>query len=204
MKYPIQIVDNFYEDPDKIRKYALAQNFIKRDGDYPGIRTERLSDLNKQFFEFFANKVASLYFSDKDIKLEYDIFTNFQIIDGKYNMGWIHQDDIGYFDVAGVVYLSPGAPINTGTTIYKQTSDILKQISIPMDPYTIENLNIVEYEKEQKIYNSQFEKTLDVGNVYNRLTVYPVKAWHTQSGFFGNTKENSRLTQVFFAKFTPC
>jgi hypothetical protein len=60
------------------------------------------------------------------------------------------------------------------------------------------------YEKEQRVYNSQFEKILDVGNVYNRLAIYPVTEWHTQSGFFGMTKENSRLTQVFFAKFTIC
>ena len=138
------------------------------------------------------------------IKLEYDVITNFQIIDGKYNMGWIHQDDIGYFDVAGVIYLTPNAPLNTGTSIYRPIDDIIKQSKLSHDPYSTENLNISEYEKEQKIYNSQFEKTIDVGNVYNRLAVYPVKAWHTQSGFFGTTKENSRLTQVFFAKFTPC
>jgi hypothetical protein len=201
MKYSTQIVDNFYEDPNRIRKYALEQNFYKRVGSYPGIRCDRLSDLNKQFFEFFVNKIAALYFDMNTIKLEYDVITNFQIIDGKYNMGWIHQDDIDYFDVAGVVYLSPNAPISAGTSIYKPIADSVNQINLPMDPFSIENLNVYEYEKQQKIHNSQFEKTLDIGNVYNRLAVYPVTEWHTQSGFFGTNNQDARLTQVFFTKF---
>jgi hypothetical protein len=201
MNYSIQIIDNFYEDPDKIRKYALEQNFYKRDGNYPGIRSDRLSDINKALFELFVSKIASLYFDINTVKLEYDVITNFQIIDGKYDKGWIHQDDIGYFSVAGVVYLSPNAPINTGTSIYKPIVDKVKQVNFPMDPYSVKNLNVHEYEKQQEVYNSQFEKTLEVGNIYNRLAVYPVTEWHTQSGFFGTTKENSRLTQVFFARF---
>ena len=204
MKYPIKIIDNFYENPDGIRKYALEQNFYKRVGNYPGIRCDRLSDLNRPLFEFFSNKLVSLYFNDKNLKIEYDVITNFQIIDNKYDVGWIHHDDIGYFDVAGVVYLVPNAPINTGTSIYRPIVDSINHVNLPMDPLSIENLNLYEYEKQQKVFNSQFEKTLDVGNVYNRLVVYPVTEWHTQSGFFGINKENSRLTQVFFAKFIIC
>ena len=204
MKYSTQIVDNFYEDPDRIRKYALEQNFYKRGIDVPGIRSNRISDLNKQFFEFSVNKIASLYFDMDTIKLKYNVITSFQIIDSKYNIGWIHQDDNGQFDVAGVIYLSPNAPINAGTSIYKPIVDSVNQVNLPMDPISIENLNVFEYEKRQKIHNSQFEKTLDIGNVYNRLVVYPVTEWHTQSGFFGTNNEDARLTQVFFAKFTPC
>jgi hypothetical protein len=201
MKYSIQIVDNFYEDPDKIRNYALQQDFYKRVGNYPGFRCARISDINKTFFEFFVHKLLPLYFND-NVKLEYDVITNFQIIDGKYNKGWIHQD-LGNFDVAGVVYLSPDAPANTGTSMYRPTNNRIEPAKLPYDPFSIKNLDIVEYERQQEIYNSQFEKILDVGNVYNRLVVYPVTEWHTQSGFFGNTKQNSRLTQVFFAKFLP-
>jgi hypothetical protein len=205
MKYSIQIVDDFYQDPDRVRRYALEQKFYKRVGDYPGLRCDRLSDLNRPFFEFFANKLTELYF-DKNVNIEYDIISNFQSIDGRHSKGWIHQDDNGYFDVAGVVYLSPDAPIGAGTSIYRPTVDVVKPKpeDIPIDPYSIENIDMDEYDKQQEIYNSQFEKILEVGNIYNRLVVYPVTEWHTQSGFFGVDKESSRLTLVFFAKFTIC
>jgi hypothetical protein len=204
MKYPVQVVDNFYDAPDKIRKYALQQNFYKRIGNYPGIRCDRLSDLNPTFFKFCVGKIISLYFTDSNIKIEYDVIMNFQIIDGKYNKGWIHQDDIGYYDVAGVVYLTPNAPIDTGTSIYRPLTEKIKHTKLNHDQYQIENVDMLDYERQQDVFNSQFEKTLEIGNVYNRLVVYPVSEWHTQSGFFGTTKENSRLTQVFFARFKPC
>jgi hypothetical protein len=204
MNYPIRIIDNFYEDPEKIRKYALQQNFYKRVGNYPGLRCDRLSDINKTFFEFFVYKLSSIYFDMKKTNLEYDVITNFQIIDSTYNKGWIHQDDIDYFDIAGVVYLTPNPPIKTGTSIYRPIVNEIKYSKLSHDPNSIQNIDIQEYEKIQSNFNSQFERTLRIENVYNRLVVYPVTEWHTQSGFFGTNKENSRLTQVFFAKFTTC
>jgi hypothetical protein len=204
MLFHTLIVDNFYDDPDAIREYALKQKFYKRIGDYPGVRSDRISDLNRPLFELFVNRLIRICFNVAPKKIEYDIITNFQLIDGKYNKGWIHQDDINYFDVAGVVYLSPDAPIDAGTSIYKPIVNAISKISQPMDPHIIQNLNIHDYNKIQEAYNSQFKKTIEVGNVYNRLVVYPAVEWHTQSGFFGSDNESSRLTQVFFARFTLC
>jgi hypothetical protein len=39
MQTNLLIVDNFYNDPDSIREYALAQDFSVR-GNYPGQRTK--------------------------------------------------------------------------------------------------------------------------------------------------------------------
>jgi hypothetical protein len=199
VKYSVQIVDNFYQTPDVIRKYALEQKFYKRAGTYPGLRTDRISDLNPELFKYFANKLVKLYFKNK--KVEYDIITNFQMIDNQYNIGRIHRDDVN-IDVAGVVYLTPQAPIQTGTSIFTPIVEPLNDCTVPTDPLSIDNVNIAEYNTKLSTYNNQFERTLEIGNVYNRLVVYPAQYWHTQSGFFGDNLQNSRLTQVFFAKFT--
>ena len=199
MKYSVQIVDNFYQTPDVIRKYALEQKFYKRPGTYPGLRTDRISDLNPELFKYFANKLVKLYFKNK--KVEYDIITNFQMIDNQYNIGCIHRDDVN-IDVAGVVYLTPQAPIQTGTSIFTPIVEPLNDCTVPTDPLSIDNVNMVEYNTKLSTYNNQFERTLEIGNVYNRLVVYPAQYWHAQSGFFGDNLQNSRLTQVFFAKFT--
>jgi hypothetical protein len=37
-----------------------------------------------------------------------------------------------------------------------------------------------------------------VGNVYNRLFIFNAKSIHAASEYFGDTKENSRLFQIFF------
>lgn len=130
MAFHTLIVDNFYDVPDVIREYALKQRFYKRVGEYPGVRCDRISDLNRPLFEFFADRLIRSCFNVVPKKIEYDIITNFQLIDGKYDKGWIHQDDINYFDVAGVVYLSPNAPIDSGTSIYEPTvSSVIKNKS---------------------------------------------------------------------------
>jgi hypothetical protein len=201
MKYTVQIVDNFYEDAQKVRNFALQQKFVKRPGNYPGVRTDRISNLNLNFFKYFAKKLTALYF-DNSTKVEYDITTLFQSIDGSYDTGWIHTDlTVDEYDVAGVVYLSPQAPIGTGTGIFRSKTEPIQISDIAKKPYSIDNLNNPNYNKEQQRFNDQFECTVNIGNVFNRLVVYPAEQWHTQMGFFGTTLETSRLTQVFFAKF---
>ena len=42
-------VDNFFEDPDKIREFALSLNF-NEDGDYPGYRTKELAKIDQNLY----------------------------------------------------------------------------------------------------------------------------------------------------------
>ena len=46
---PTSCVDDFYEDPDSIREYALSLDYKKEKGNYPGVRTKDLSYINKDF-----------------------------------------------------------------------------------------------------------------------------------------------------------
>ena len=46
---PTSCVDDFYEDPDSIREYALSLDYKKQKGNYPGVRTKDLSSINKDF-----------------------------------------------------------------------------------------------------------------------------------------------------------
>ena len=198
--YSVKIIDDFFDSPKEVRDYALSQRFYKRPGNYPGIRTDRISDINPSLFHHTINKVTSLYFN-KDNLVEYDSICNFQLIDGGYVDGWIHQDDLGYFDVAGVIYLTPDAPIKCGTSIYKAISSVIECPKLPPVQFTSDDECFEQHTKEQSLFNSQFLKIADIGNVYNRAVIYPVTDWHTQSGFFGKNKEDSRLTMVFFIKF---
>ena len=47
MKVNLIVVDNFYDNPDQVREFALAQQFEVR-GNYPGLRTKSfLNDSQK-------------------------------------------------------------------------------------------------------------------------------------------------------------
>ena len=65
--YPVAIVENFYENPDAIRKFALAQEyqFLKdrknADYVYPGARTKELVDLDKHLYAKIIEKLVSVF-----------------------------------------------------------------------------------------------------------------------------------------------
>ena len=43
MRFPISCYDNFYEDPDYIRKFALSLDYSFTSGSFPGCRSDCLS-----------------------------------------------------------------------------------------------------------------------------------------------------------------
>ena len=55
--YPVTIIESFYENPDSIREFALAQKYtfcheVDQIGYvYPGCRTKDLSNLDKALYE---------------------------------------------------------------------------------------------------------------------------------------------------------
>jgi hypothetical protein len=201
-----KIIDNFYDTPSLVRQFALQQEFYKRSGNYPGLRTKPINELDCDFYKNFVKKLLSVYFdlNNPQLNLEWDIKTLFQWAGNEYTTGVIHNDDV-YYDIAGVVYLTPNAPKNCGTSLYELGYRNLNTQPVIADPFTVNNkYNKQIYDEQLKTYNQQFNLTQKIENIYNRLVVYDSRQWHAQDGFWGTTKQDARLTQVFFARIKPC
>jgi hypothetical protein len=214
MNFPTLCVDNFFNDPDHIRNWALSLPFYKCGdvntvGIWPGYRTQELHLIDRKYFEEFSKKVLSLFFG-LHTNFEYVISTHFQKINSNFfngiDSGWIHADGDAW-DMAGVIYLNPIIDKNNGTSIfaskltsYEQTlKEIGQYINYKQEMYAnfkTENTEI--YKKMKEKNNSLFEKTIEFHNVYNRLIAYD-SHWHMESGF-KMPKDEDRLTQVFFVK----
>jgi hypothetical protein len=197
---PITVVDDFFDDPDYVRKRALELNFdIEQNA--PGKRAKCPDDIS----EIVAKKVFSLLFDMNRHIVNGSMISFFQITTKEFEEGWVHTDANGKFYFAGVIYLTPNAPIEAGTSIYKPIQDEVSTFEI-CDPlqkikeemYINKSNNLEEFKKARAKNNSLFYKTIDIGNVYNRLVVYPSNEFHRESKLFGSTKENARLTLVFF------
>ena len=62
MTYPITIVDNFFEDPDKVVELADNCKFYNPNtGNWPGTRTKQLDVEDHRFFSYFGMKVQALF-----------------------------------------------------------------------------------------------------------------------------------------------
>ena len=199
INFPTLCIDNFYKEPDKIREFALQQEYEDSPGNYPGKRTKPLYMLDRGLFQQFCCKLFSIYYNLSD--LEWNVETTFWKVSTLHpdpsspkNMGWIHEDGCL---VAGVVYLTPDLNKNLGTTMYRQKSE-KKTINGPamkkfysvgeddgFDEAIIEN-------------NSYYEETVKLYNEYNRLVCFDGTVPHSPSHYYMG--DEVRLNQVFFVK----
>lgn len=199
---PTIVIDDFYDFPDLIRDWALDQEFFKGDrGSWPGLRCKLLDELNPQLFDLLIRKLLSII-DDYGYSEIYDMQTGFQIIDESWGTGWVHDDD-PKLHLAGVIYLSPQAPIKSGTTIYNDQTDFdgERYSKLFMEDVFSENAeDRTKFEKYRAEQRSHFTPNTLIGNIYNRCIIFDTRNWHSADNFFGLSKEDSRLTQVFFCK----
>lgn len=187
------IIDNFYKNPDEVRNYALLQDFDYT-GNFAGFRTLRSYE-NIELYEkisFYINKLGY-----KIINFNIDTFgdSNCSFTYSTSNdiaRTWIHVDNFAndankqlpLVGISGVLYLTPNAPLNSGTILYEfNYHDNLYDPSIPVDSYTFDN--------------TKWKKIDIIGNVYNRLILFNAKIYHSINRLFGTNKYNGRLTQNF-------
>jgi len=164
------IIDNFLDDPDYIRNIALTEfQYTKYHEHVPGVRSssraagEYEDRVTERFEEIFNAKIKWNFNNDTFYFQSCDETTE----------TWIHVDKVSAW--AGVLYLTPNAPVQSGTRLY------------------------------QKLDDGDYETDIEIGNVYNRLIAYRGDIMYHRSMLpgFGKTLETSRLTQVFFFDIEP-
>ncbi len=199
--YPITIVENFYEDPDVIRQFALAQQYEfchERENVeyvYPGSRTKDLFDLDKEMHKRVCEKLVSVFHNTEHDVMRWAISTSFQSVTEEYGEGVIHTDQNTIF--AAVLYLTPDAPLNGGTSLFKKNNKFSEseyQAALAENDNNFKNGQIVM----NTDYHKMFDEIVRVNNVYNTLILYEGQYLHAANQFFGKGLTDSRLAQVFF------
>ena len=199
--YPVTVINDFYDDPDAIRQFALAQKYTFRheekdlDYVYPGCRTKDLHELDGALQAAVLKKLVSVFHIAEHDLMRWAISSSFQSVSEIYKEGVIHTDTNTIF--AGVLYLTPNAPLNSGTSLYRKNASFnQKQYQQACDQNT-------ERFKTGKIimdtsFHSMFDEVVRVNNVYNTLILFEGDMYHAANKFFGKTLDDSRLAQVFF------
>jgi hypothetical protein len=199
--YPVAIVENFYENPDAIRKYALEQEYkyCHERPDlkyvYPGSRTKDLFDLDKVLHENVCKKLVSVFHNTEHDFMRWAISTSFQSVTEEYKEGVIHTDQNTVF--AAVLFLTPDAPLNAGTSLFKKSKTFNEQqyeLALADNDARFRAGDI----EMTTDYHAMFDEIVLVNNVYNTIVIYEGRHFHAANQFFGKTLEDSRLTQVFF------
>ena len=185
-------VDNFYDDPDAVREFALNQDFQLHKEYHKGRRTDivyRPESLRAKFEKIIGKKITSW---DK-----YGVNGCFQYCTAEDQIVY-HYDSQNY---AGVIYLTPDAPPESGTTFYRSRKNKLTKIlDNPHAVATGRSFDDLHNETfSTGFYDStQFDVVDVVGNVYNRLVIWDALTLHAATKYFGTDLHNSRLFHLFF------
>lgn len=199
----IYIVDDFYPDPDEIRRRALKLEF--KDGqkkgksvNHPGARAfnpwyDNMIYLRNRWENITSRKVVKFRYgwSNGAFNLGYK---------RKHYFNWVHGDhtkdvrgDFMYW--AAVIYLNPNPPSGTGTVLLEhRKTKVIRQY---------ENDAPTVGESFQEFIGSKAEDAwkphVTIENRYNRCIIYDGTLFHApRVTSFGHNKETGRLTQLGF------
>jgi hypothetical protein len=184
----IWITDHFYENVDEVRREALSfeyQSARELGGSWPGRRTQNINIIAPHIFSQFTQRIYDILGWQPFTTSYFE--TQFQICQGTDGNSWIHQDDFHEYTHVGIVYLSPAPPVNSGTIIYSLKPDTPIVRDASGWTHSDDNNNPKFYNIKKRVQNN-----------YNRALIYKPSAWHKSDVYFGDTFENSRLTQVCF------
>ena len=174
------IVDNFYTNPDEVRDFALNQVEYAEDLRwYKGLRstTTYVAPGTKEAFEYILGK--------KITKFDYGWTGCFQICRAS-------DPQVYHYDLqkwAGMIYLTPNAPVESGTRLMRSKLNGTRHSSEPN----------VDMAFNGNFYDgTKFDIADSAGNIYNRLIIMDARCIHSAGPYFGATPEDGRLIHLFF------
>ena len=201
MSYPLIIKDDFFEDPDSIVKISKEYSYNIDTHNYPGVRTKSLDEINPKLYVHILRKIF-LLLHDK-LPLRFDVKVGFQkikpFVEGdkwdKKNCGWIHKDNCLF---GGIIYLDKDPDKDAGTSIYKSIDGFDVQTQESVDAKELRNsgkpIDDGQYCDAYDRVRNQYEETLRIPNLYNRLVLIPGDQPHAMT----TTGDKERHTMVFF------
>jgi hypothetical protein len=217
--FPVLCVDNFYNNPDEIREFALSLNYdnpLNSTGYWTGEQTNSLHIDYPDFFASFSKRFFSLYYDfNATGPINWVLETKFNKVypfSNQNNLGWIHSDHNAI--LAGIIYLNKTPVNDQGTALYDLNDgidylDYVENVkSLEQERYALfkHSSGILPIDFDNESYNqavtnnnNMFTETTRFKNKYNRLISYPGSQYHaaTSTHIPG---EPFRLTQLIFVK----
>lgn len=178
------VVDNFYEDPDAVRDFALQQWYFDDEG-YLGMRTRKqflFEGVKERFEEITGKKIVR--WEDQSMN------GRFQTCKAGTPLVYHCDEENGKTLWAGMVYLTPNAPYEAGTSFYVHKKTGVRHNSEPAIGECFNQKTFVD--------KTPYEMVDTVGNVYNRLVIFDGGMIHAASQYFGWDIPSSRLFHMYF------
>ena len=193
------IIDDFYNDPDKLVQVALDSVSAEDSptGNFAGLMTTQayLGEQQREIFQKLTLEPSINSSTNANGRIRFtkenDTF-NFHI----------HYDVDMQTKWAGVVYLSKDHPKTDGTCFWRHL-----RTGLEMAPNTVEGFakygwrdfnDLKKFLETEGLDESLWEKTFSIPYKYNRLVLFRPWLLHSPGPSFGDSLETSRKVQTIF------
>jgi hypothetical protein len=179
----VWVVDDFYSDPYSLRNYALMQHYFdmnSNDGGYVGLRTR-----TRHLFPGIKEKFESIMGMRITKWEEYGM-------NGRFQVGYAGTPRVYHCDdqtFAGMIYLTPDAPVECGTSLLMHKATKIRHSSHP---------DILSTFNDTTLDKTPYQEVDVLGNIFNRLVIFDARCIHSATDYFGSNINNSRMWQMFF------
>tara|TARA_R110000824_G_scaffold176116_2_gene354926 strand:- start:453 stop:1214 length:762 start_codon:yes stop_codon:yes gene_type:complete len=179
------VIDEFFNDPDAVRDFAMTRDFVPR-GKHGAVGNRTLIHHHFEGVrEHFEKVLGSKILDGEDIGgWEYQPNGTFQHCMAE-DPFVIHADDQQW---AAMVYLTPDAPPECGTSMYRHKDS--GRDAIRDGDWDVFKGNFYDA--------TPFELVDKIGNKYNRCVIMDARLIHAASEYFGDNIKNDRLFQIYF------
>jgi hypothetical protein len=198
MQSTLIVVDDFYANPDAVRRFALESKFGSVGAlNYPGWQSEKTfhSDAVRGAFEKIIRKPIDI----DDRRFTWGGFRAITADTGRVTK--VHADSI--VDWAAMVYLTPDAASSAGTGFFRHRETGLTGPPSDRQARALGYADADAFEREVVRRDmadfDKWELVSYIEPVYNRLVLFRgCELYHAPLGGRGSSPEDARITHNFF------
>lgn len=186
------VVDDFYDDPYAVREFALQQMYFPGEGAV-GSRTRKqfiFDGVKERFEEIMGLEI--LQHTDDGMGWE-DGGINGRFQTCTAGTPLVYHCDAQHW--AGMVYLTPDAPPQCGTSFFRHKETKIRH-NYEINWESGDGNRV--FNQHTFLDGTPYELVDKIGNVFNRLVIFDGGLIHSASEYFGRDIPSSRLFHMFF------
>ncbi len=199
LKYPrfLIIKDDFYDDPESVYQTALKATYYEPEH-VTGYRSTLV--YHEKGVKAKLEKILGIKITrwDVDPIEENGVFYQGLSKGKKKEVPGVHSDE-PYNDITVVIYLTPGIPIDCGTSLWMHKQTGLKDPATQADArkHKMKFLDLKYQLEEESKDRTKWVEIDRAGYLFNRMVAYPSGAFHSATNHYGGNLANGRIYQTF-------
>jgi uncharacterized protein DUF6445 len=189
--------DDFYSDPEDVRRIAQSMKF-EETGDITGFMTSEVyhpAGVRQRLERVLGVRITRW---DQDPDEGNGIFYQAFSRGSQKETPGVHSDE-PYEDITVLIYLTPGLPIDCGTSLWQHRATGLVNAPTQRDARRLKT-TLTKLRDRLEVDSENRQKWIEIdraGYRFNRMVAYASGMLHSASRHYGSNLRDGRIYQTF-------